>query len=218
MVTTVRTRFDPTTDDILIGGEGGVPWNTGANRFQEGLRSAFRPGISPGIQDRVSRRVRHYRRSDNMRNQRNAFPRSSTRTTLRPSRTNSSAMRRSEFRWSHAGIAVRRPSAPYRPALSTGTFKPSTSASPTTYLPSVGTVTFPANMNRGYYESWNVTIQHEFSSTLVAQADMWAPMASMTWRVSTSTGRLRDRQRWPPALSVCHQRHEYVRAVRRYDV
>jgi len=25
-------------------------------------------------------------------------------------------------------------------------------------------------MNRGYYESWNVTIQHEFSSTLVAQA------------------------------------------------
>jgi hypothetical protein len=30
-------------------------------------------------------------------------------------------------------------------------------------------VTFPSYFNRGYYESWNFTVQHEFSPTLVAQ-------------------------------------------------
>jgi hypothetical protein len=39
----------------------------------------------------------------------------------------------------------------------------------TTYLPSVSTVTFPANFDRGYYESWNITAQRDFSPTLTAQ-------------------------------------------------
>jgi len=35
------TRFDPTTDDILIGGEGGVPWNTGATASKKGFAPRF---------------------------------------------------------------------------------------------------------------------------------------------------------------------------------
>ena len=58
---------------------------------------------------------------------------------------------------------------PTFPTISTGTLKPSPTASPTTYLPSISTVTFPAYFNRGYYESWNVTVQHEFSPTLTGQ-------------------------------------------------
>src|SRR5256885_12687987 len=33
----------------------------------------------------------------------------------------------------------------------------------------MGTATFPANFNRGYYQSWNVFVQREFSPTLVAE-------------------------------------------------
>ena len=53
--------------------------------------------------------------------------------------------------------------------ISTGTIKPSPTASLTTYLPSTSTVTFPADFNRGYYESWNFFIQREVSPTLTAQ-------------------------------------------------
>jgi hypothetical protein len=59
---------------------------------------------------------------------------------------------------------------PTFPDITVGIIKPSTSGSPTTYLPSTSTVTFPANFNRGYYQTWNFTLQHEFSPTLVAQA------------------------------------------------
>jgi hypothetical protein len=39
----------------------------------------------------------------------------------------------------------------------------------TTYLPSTSTVTFPANFDRGYYQTWNFFLQREFSPTLTAQ-------------------------------------------------
>src|SRR5205823_5629775 len=58
---------------------------------------------------------------------------------------------------------------PNFPDIATGTIKPSTTLSPTTYLPSTGTVTFPEKMNRGYYQSWNLFVQREFSTTLVAE-------------------------------------------------
>jgi hypothetical protein len=61
------------------------------------------------------------------------------------------------------------PSASF-PDITVGTIKPSTAASPSTYLPSTGTVTFPQNMDRGYYESWNFFVQRQFSPTLVAEA------------------------------------------------
>ena len=30
-------------------------------------------------------------------------------------------------------------------------------------------MTFPANFNRGYYQSWNITVQRDFSPTLTGQ-------------------------------------------------
>jgi len=30
-------RFDPATDNILVGGEGGVPWDTGASASKKGF-------------------------------------------------------------------------------------------------------------------------------------------------------------------------------------
>jgi hypothetical protein len=58
---------------------------------------------------------------------------------------------------------------PTFPIISTGTIKPSPTASLTTYLPSTSTVTFPANFDRGYYQTWNFFLQREFSPTLTAQ-------------------------------------------------
>ena len=56
-------RFDPATHNILIGGEGGVPWDTGASASKKGFRSAPRPGVSPGREDRDPHRLRNHRRS-----------------------------------------------------------------------------------------------------------------------------------------------------------
>jgi hypothetical protein len=58
---------------------------------------------------------------------------------------------------------------PNFPDVTVGTIKPSPTASLTTYLPSIGTATFPKNINRGYYQSWNLFVQREFSPTLVAE-------------------------------------------------
>jgi len=107
---------------------------------------------------------------DNMRNQRNQYPNSSVTAYTPPS----------SYQFiSYAGVANSDGAAqvslsdgiplPSFPAISTGTLKPSPAASLTTYLPSISTVTFPAYFNRGYYESWNFTAQHEFSPTLTGQ-------------------------------------------------
>ena len=100
---------------------------------------------------------------------------------------------------------------PNFPIISTGTIKPSSTASLTTYLPSVSTVTFPANFDRGYYQTWNIFAQREFSPTLTAQVGYVG-----THGIHTNMGRqyqrIRSRhgQRRPSALSLCHQRHELV--------
>src|SRR5262249_48677306 len=58
---------------------------------------------------------------------------------------------------------------PSFPDIKSGTLKPSTAISPSTYLPSITTAPFPLNFNRGYYQSWNFFIQREVSPTLVAE-------------------------------------------------
>ncbi|MGA3259236.1 MAG: TonB-dependent receptor [Bryobacteraceae bacterium] len=164
-------RFDPATDDVLVGGYGGVPWDTGATASKKGFaprfglayrlgsKTVFRGGY--GITDDP----------DNMRDQRNAFP-SIVNNVYQPG---------TAYQFiSYAGVANSDGSSqvslldgiplPTFPDLQAGKLTPSTTASPTTYGPATSTVTFPANMDRGYYESWNVTIQHEFSPTLIAQA------------------------------------------------
>jgi hypothetical protein len=58
---------------------------------------------------------------------------------------------------------------PTFPDITVGTIKPSTTASLTTCLPTIGTATFPENFKRGYYQSWNIFVQREFSPTLIAE-------------------------------------------------
>ncbi|MGA3016134.1 MAG: TonB-dependent receptor [Bryobacteraceae bacterium] len=163
-------RFDPATDNILIGGENGVPWNTGATASKKGF--APRLGLAYRIDEKTVVRG-GYGISvdpDNMRNQRNQYPNTSV-TSYTPA---------NQYQFiSYAGVpnsdgATQVSLAdgiplPTFPNLSAGTLKPSPTASLSTYLPNQGTTTFPAYMNRGYYQSWNITLQRDFSSTLNGQ-------------------------------------------------
>jgi hypothetical protein len=163
-------RFDPATDDILVGGEGGVPWNTGASASKKGF--APRLGLAYRLNEKTVIRS-GYGISvdpDNMRNQRNQFP-SIVNQVYQPPKAY-------EF-ISYAGVPNSDGSTqvsladglplPTFPIISTGTITPSPTASLTTYLPSTSTVTFPKYFNRGYYQTWNLFVQREFSPTLTAQ-------------------------------------------------
>ncbi len=107
---------------------------------------------------------------DNMRNQRNQYP-AIVNQVYQP-------LNSYEF-ISYAGVPNSNGSPrvsladglplPTFPDITVGIIKPATTASPTTYLPSISTVTFPAYFNRGYYQTWNFTVQHEFSPSLMAQ-------------------------------------------------
>ena len=163
-------RFDPATDNILIGGENGVPWNAGATASKRGF--APRLGLAYRLDEKTVVRG-GYGISvdpDNMRNQRNQYPNTSV-TSYTPA---------NQYQFiSYAGVANSDGATqvslsdgiplPTFPNLSAGTLKPSPTASLSTYLPNQGTTTFPAYMNRGYYQSWNITLQRDFSSTLNGQ-------------------------------------------------
>jgi hypothetical protein len=164
-------RFDPATDDVLIGGYGGVPWDTGATASKKGIAPRFGLAYRLGSKTVVRSGFGITDDPDNMRDQRNAFP-SIVNNFYQPS---------TAYQFiSYAGVANSDGATqvslndgiplPTFPDLQAGKITPSTTASPTTYGPATSTVTFPANMDRGYYESWNVTLQHEFSPTLIAQA------------------------------------------------
>jgi len=163
-------RYDLATDSILIGGEGGVPWNTGATASKKGF--APRLGMAYRLDEKTVIRA-GYGISvdpDNMRNQRNQYPNASVTSYTPPA----------SYQFiSYAGVANSDGATqvsladgiplPSFPTISTGTLKPSSTASLTTYLPSISTVSLPAYVNRGYYESWNVTVQRDLSSTLTGQ-------------------------------------------------
>jgi len=163
-------RFDPSTDNILVGGEGGVPWNTGADASKKGfaprLGLAYRLGEKTVIRSGYGISID----PDNMRNQRNQYP-SIVNQVYQPLNTYQFI--------SYAGVpnsdgATQVSLAdgvplPSFPTISTGTIGPSPNSSLTTYLPSTSTVTFPKNFDRGYYQNWNIFVQHEFSPTLTAQ-------------------------------------------------
>lgn len=163
-------RFDPATDNIYIGGEGGVPWNAGATASKKGF--APRVGAAYRLTEKTVIRAGYGITvdPDNMRNQRNQYP-AIVNQVYQPLNTyqfisyvgvpNSDGSARVSLA---DGIPL-----PTFPNISVGVIKPSTTASPTTYLPSVSTVTFPANFDRGYYQTWNFTVQHQFSPTLLAQ-------------------------------------------------
>jgi hypothetical protein len=158
-------RFDPATDNILIGGQGGVPFDTGASankkNFAPRIGIAYRLGEKMVIRTGYGITVD----PDNMRNQRNAFP----------SVINQDFAAQNTFQFVTSIPGVAQASlrtgipAPNFPDISTGTIKPNTTPSLTTYLPSTGTVTFPKDLNRGYIESWNFFIQRAFSETMQAE-------------------------------------------------
>jgi hypothetical protein len=163
-------RFDPATDNILVGGYGGIPWNTGANASKKNF--APRIGAAYRLNDKTVIRG-GYGISvdpDNMRNQRNQYP-AIVNQVYQPANSYQFI--------SYAGIPNSDGASqvalsdgiplPNFPIISTGTIKPSPTASLTTYLPSVSTVTFAQDFNRGYYQTWNFFVQRQFSPTLNAQ-------------------------------------------------
>jgi hypothetical protein len=163
-------RFDPATDNIFVGGYGGTPWDTGASankkNFAPRVGAAYRLNDKTVIRSGFGISVD----PDNMRNQRNQYP-SIVNQVYQPLNSyqfvsyvgvpNSDGA--SQVALSD-GIPL-----PTFPIISTGVIKPSTTSSLNTYLPSVSTVTFAKDFNRGYYESWNFFVQREFSPTLTAQ-------------------------------------------------
>jgi hypothetical protein len=163
-------RFDPVTDNILIGGEGGVPWDTGAKANKRNF--APRIGLAYRLNEKTVVRTGFGITvdPDNMRNQRNAYPSviNQDYSPLNSYQFISYVGVPNAPQVSQVTLANGLP-APTFPDITVGTIKPSPVASTSTYLPSTGTVTFPQNMNRGYYESWNFFIQREFSPTLTAE-------------------------------------------------
>ena len=163
-------RFDPATDYILVGGEGSTPWDTGATASKKNFGPRF--GLAYRLNEKTVIRSGYGISTDpdNMRNQRNQYP-SIVNQVYQPAHSY-------EF-ISYAGVPNSDGSAqvaladglplPTFPNISSGVIKPSAQASPSTYLPSVSTVTFPQNFNRGYYQTWNLFIQREFSPTMTAQ-------------------------------------------------
>ena len=163
-------RYDPVSHNILVGGMGGVPWDTGASankkNFAPRIGAAYRLGPKTVIRTGYGISID----PDNMRNQRNQYP-SIVNQDYSPLNTyqfvsfagvpNSDGAARVKL---SDGIPF-----PNFPDITVGTIKPSTTASLSTYLPSIGTASFPSDFNRGYYQSWNFFVQREFSPTLVAE-------------------------------------------------
>ncbi len=163
-------RFDPVTHFIYIGGEGGVPNDAYSTASKKGFGP--RLGAAYRLTEKTVVRAGYGISTDpdNMRNQRNQYP-AIVNQDYTPLNTyqfvNYAGVPNSDGS-TRVSLADGLP-APTYPNITVGTIKPSPTASTTTYLPSTGTVTFPAYFNRGYYQSWNFTVEHEFSPTLVGQ-------------------------------------------------
>ena len=164
-------RYDPVDHNIYVGGENGVPADAGASANKKNF--APRVGLAYRLDNKTVIRAGYGITvdPDNMRNQRNQYP----------SIVNQDYAPLSSYQFiSYVGVPNSTGAArvsltdgipyPTYPDITVGIIKPSSTASPSTYLPSTGTVTFPANLNRGYYQTWNFTIQRELTSTWVAQA------------------------------------------------
>jgi Carboxypeptidase regulatory-like domain/TonB dependent receptor len=159
-------RYDPATYTVLIGGEGGTPWDTGASASKKGFAPriglAYRLGTKTVVRSGYGITID----PDNMRNQRNAFP-AVLNQDFTPA---NSYMFVTSTGVAQASLRTGIPPAT-APDITTGKFTPSTTASPTTYLPTTNiAASFPKYMNRGYIQSWNFFLQREFSPTLTAEA------------------------------------------------
>jgi hypothetical protein len=157
-------RYDPVSHDVLIGGEGGVPWDTGASASKKDFAPRFGAAYRLGSKTVVRSGYGITVDPDNMRNQRNAFP-SVINQDYTPANSyqfiTSAGVAQSTLR---TGLPL-----PTYPDITVGTITPAATSSTTTYAPTTNmAATFPAYMNRGYIQSWNLFVQHEFSPTLTA--------------------------------------------------
>ncbi len=159
------TRYDLATKTVLIGGEGGVPWDTGATankkNFAPRVGLAYRLGSKTVIRSGYGITVD----PDNMRNQRNAFP----------SVVNQDFNQPATFQFdttpgvTQASLRTGMP-LPTFPDITVGKITASPNPSTSTYLPTTNmAASFPQDMNRGYIQSWNFFIQREFLPTLTAE-------------------------------------------------
>jgi hypothetical protein len=144
-------RYDPVTDKVLIGGLGSVPEDTGvdvgigqfAPRFGLAYRVTEKTVVRAGYGISVD--------PNSFRNQRDAYP-----ATISLQLTGGAAS--STFQPAGAlrtGI----------PAIPTPDISPGIINLPTT----IGTQTFPAKFNRGYIQSFNLTVQREIGWGFTAQ-------------------------------------------------
>ncbi len=158
-------RYDLATDTVLIGGEGSVPWDTGASAnkknfaprlglaYRLNAKTVFRAGYGITVDP------------DNMRNQRNSYPSVVNQDYNQPATYQFVTMPGVAQPSLRTGLPT-----PVPPDISQGKITPSTTASPTTYLASTALgPSFPQYMNRGYIQSWNAFVQREFSPTLTAE-------------------------------------------------
>jgi len=167
-------RFDTTTDSILIGCVGSTPCDTGASAtkksFAPRLGFAYRLSAKTVVRGGYGITID----PDNMRNQRNAYP-AVVNQDFAPNFTGQFVINAGVPTGSTLATGIPTPIAPNisagvipsacpNPAC-TGTLVGTT----TNYLPSQGTTTFPQNFDRGYIQTWNLFVQHEFSSSLVGE-------------------------------------------------
>jgi hypothetical protein len=173
-------RFDPVTDTILIGCEGGTPCNTGADATKKDFAPRFGFAYRLNTKTVVRGGYGITIDPDNFRNQRNQFP-SVVNLNFQPAN-------QGQF-ITNAGVTP--PAGTLGgSSLSTGLPPPtfytitqgvftSTCANPacssqvaqtlTNFTPSLSTGTFQQNQDRGYIQTWNLFIQHQFDPSTVAE-------------------------------------------------
>jgi carboxypeptidase family protein/TonB-dependent receptor-like protein len=142
-------RYDPETDKVLVGGLGNVPRNAGVDVGHGQL--APRLGIAYRVSGKTVARAGYGISIDpnSFRNLRDAYP-----ATISSQFSGTSTLQAA------GSLRTGIPEVPL-PDLSQGVIE----------LPrAVGTQTFPRIFNRGYIQSFNVTVQHDAGAGFVAQA------------------------------------------------
>ncbi|MBN8733628.1 MAG: TonB-dependent receptor [Acidobacteria bacterium] len=183
-------RYDPETNLVLIGGLGNTPTDTGVN--VPTLQVAPRLGIAYRVDDKTVIRA-GYGISidpDSFRRMRDSYPATVSSQFNAPSTLQAAG----SFRTGIPAVVV--------PDLNTGAI---------TIPNAVGTVTWPTEYRRGYFQSWNFTIQRDLgwgfnlqSSYVGTRAIRQTAILNLNYSEpgrGTSTGRVLG-QRWGRTADV----------------